>query len=173
MTPAFRGARNPAATREAVAAPGTDEVTWLHEVVYRRVDLARVPVAFSDAAPTWLGQPTGPGPDGAAGYACDLELRVSPESRALFRKSAIVTIGRPGRVGEGWLVPIEWRAATLAPLFPVFVGSLRIEADRIAIGGHYAPPFGVVGFVLDRAVLSIAAQATARWFVTKVAAAVG
>ena len=77
-------------------------------------------------------------------------LRVSPDGRALFRKSAIGD-HRPGRVtsGESWLVPIEWRAATLAPLFPVFVGSVRVEADLIALGGYYAPPFGVVGHILD------------------------
>ena len=159
--------------RNEAAVPGPDEVTWLHEVVHPRVSLALVPAAFSDAAPMWLGEPAGPAANGAVAYSCDLELRVSPDGRALFRKSAIVTIGRPRRLGEGWVVPIEWRAATLAPLFPVFVGSLRIEADSIALGGYYAPPFGVVGLVLDRAVLSIAARATARWFLTKVATAVG
>ena len=174
MTPAFRAAENAGSRRrEAAAAAGADEVTWLHEVDQRTVDLTRVPAAFTDEATVWLGQRTGPGTDGATAYTCDLELRVSPEGRALFRKSAIVTMGPARRLGEGWVVPIEWRAATLAPLFPVFVGSLRIEAHSIALGGYYAPPFGVIGLVLDRAVLSIAARATARWFLTKVAASVG
>jgi hypothetical protein len=173
MVPALRGANDPAATRRpGEAAPDGLEVSRLHEVQYRKVHLTRVPAAFSEGAPTWLGQPIGSRSDGAADFACDMELRVSPEGRALFRKSAIVTIGQPRHAGESWVVPIEWRAATLAPLFPVFVGSLTIMADRIAIDGHYAPPFGVVGVVLDRAVLAIAARATARWFLAKVALAV-
>jgi len=155
------------------AAPDELEVRPLHEVLYQPVDPARVASAFGDRAPSWIGQPIGPRPDGAIGYACDLELRVSPDGRAVFRKSAIVTIGQPRLAGDSWAVPVEWRAATLAPLFPVFVGSLTISADRIALDGHYAPPFGVIGLVLDRALLAIAARATARWFLAKVAIALG
>ncbi len=71
----------------------------------------------------------------------------------------------------GWLIPIEWRAATLTPLFPVFVGDLRIRSDRIELDGHYAPPGGTIGYVLDRALLRIAARGTARWFLRKVVSA--
>ena len=155
------------------AAPDEFEVRPLHEVLYQPVDPAHVAGAFGDRAPTWMGQPIGPRPDGAISYACDLELRVSPDGRAVFRKSAIVSLGQPRLAGGSWAVPIEWRAATLAPLFPVFVGSLTISADRIALDGHYAPPFGVIGLVLDRALLAIAARATARWFLAKVAIALG
>lgn len=135
------------------------------------LDLERVPAAFGEQAPDWLGQPTAHDTIGLVGYLCDLELRVSPERRAVFRKSAIVSLGTPVRDGGGWLIPIEWRAATLAPLFPVLAGRLIIGSDRIILDGHYAPPFGRFGYVLDRGLLSIAAQSTARWFLAKVAAA--
>ena len=68
-------------------------------------------------------------------------------------------------------MPVEWRAATLAPLFPVFVGRMLIGPERIAIDGYYAPPFGVIGYVFDRAVFQIVARGTARWFLTQVVAA--
>ena len=59
-------------------------------------------------------------------------------------------------------MPIEWQAATLTPLFPVFVGEVRIGQERVTIEGRYAPPFGVIGAVLDRALLGIAARGTAK-----------
>jgi hypothetical protein len=157
---------------EARADEG-DVVVGLQVSLPATVDLARVPTAFGDDARTWLGEPAGIDAVGLQRYHCDLRLRVSPESRALFRKSAVVSVGVPRRTSEGWLLAIEWRAATLAPLFPVFVGRLTIGAQRIAIDGYYAPPFGVVGYVLDRAVVSIAARGTARWFLGTVMAAVG
>jgi hypothetical protein len=144
----------------------------LHVSVPAQVDLRRVPIAFGDGAGRWLGERLDESSDGTTSsdpsdvrrYLCDLRLRVSPEGRALFRKSAIVGAGRARRTAEGWTVPIEWRAASLAPLFPVFAGRLSIGPDRIAVDGFYAPPFGVVGYVLDRAVMSIVAHGTARWF---------
>jgi hypothetical protein len=136
-----------------------------------QVDLAHVAAAFGDEAQTWLGEPAGTDPAGLRRYRGDLRLRVSPEGRALFRKSAIVSLGAATEGPDGWTVPIEWRAATLAPLFPVFVGHLLVRADRILIDGYYAPPFGVIGHVMDHAVMSIVARGTARWFLTQVAGA--
>lgn len=158
---------------ELPADTDSEPVVELRVAISARIDLGRVPAAFGDEAPNWLGRPTGQDATGLARYLCDLELRVSPERRAAFRKSTIVSLGTPVRNGHGWVIPIEWRAATLAPLFPVLVGRLVITADRIALDGHYAPPFGVVGYVLDRALLSIAARGIARWFLTKMAGVLG
>ena len=58
---------------------------------------------------------------------------------------------------------IGWRAATAAPLFPVFSGDLRVEPESMSISGLYAPPGGVIGLVADRALLHLAATGTARW----------
>jgi len=129
--------------------------------------------AFGNEASRWLGELAGTDAAGLQSYRCDLRLRVSPEGRVLFRKSAVVSLGVPRRSPAGWLVAIEWRAATLAPLFPVFVGRLVIGPERVAIDGYYAAPFGVVGYVLDRAIMSIVARGTARWFLTTVVAAIG
>ena len=136
-----------------------------------RIDLDRVPEAFGDGTLDWLGQPAGQDATGLVRYLCDLELRVSPDRRSAFRKSAIISLGTPVRDGARWVIPIEWRAATMAPLFPVFAGRLVVSADRVTLDGHYAPPFGIVGYVLDRGVMGIAARGTAHWFLGKAAAA--
>ena len=141
----------------------------LRESLVQAITIDRVPYAFGDEAPNWLGEPAGRSEGGLARYLCDLELWVSPERRGAFRKAAIVSIGVPSKIEDGWSIPLEWQAASLAPLFPVLVGSLVVQPDRLTIDGHYAPPFGVVGLLLDRGLLSIAAHRTARWFLGKVA----
>jgi hypothetical protein len=58
------------------------------------------------------------------------------------------------------VVPIEWRAATHAPLFPVFAGYLRLTARHLELDGQYLPPGGTVGYVVDRLLLHVAASGT-------------
>ena len=123
---------------------------------------------------------TGPVPwalrsDGAAGvdgmrtFAIDLGLRLRDEPPVIgpLRKSAYLDLGRPRRTATGWEAEISWRAATAAPLFPVFSGWLTIGPDRMQIDGLYAPPGGVVGRVADRMLLHVAANATARWLLAE------
>ncbi len=133
-----------------------------------RLDLGRVPAAFGRPDADWLGQRVPDNTSEIRRFSCDLELSVGSDRPAMFRKSAIVGVGTPVRHDDSWLVPIEWRAATLAPLFPVFAGYLRLGVDRIELDGHYAPPGGTIGYVLDRALLRIAARGTGRWFLQKV-----
>ena len=98
-------------------------------------------------------------------FAVDLRLRLGGEATGLttFGKAAWVDLGTVRRVGAGYVVPIEWQASSAAPLFPVFSGELRVEADRLSVNGLYAPPGGPVGRIADRALLHVAATGTARW----------
>lgn len=157
------------ATKPTLVTPGEIAgVVSLRLAIPARLDLGRVPAAFGRADADWLGQRV---PDEASEirrFSCDLEMSVGLDRPAMFRKSAIVGVGAPVRHDDSWLVPVEWRAATLAPLFPVFAGHLRLRADRIELDGHYAPPGGTIGYVLDRALLRIAARGTGRWFLRKV-----
>jgi hypothetical protein len=146
-------------------------VVKLDVVLPARVDFQRVPAAFGPDA-DWLGERLSEETPGIRRFACDLELRVGPDRRATFRKSAIVGLGAPVRDDDGWVVPVEWRAASLAPLFPVFVGQLRLRRERLELDGRYAPPGGKIGYALDRALLHIAARGTGRWFLEKVESAV-
>jgi hypothetical protein len=154
-------------TSDLVAA-----VVKLHIARPARIDLGRVPEAFGPDA-DWLGERLSGGPSGIRRYACDLELRVGPDRRATFRKSAIVGLGALARDDDAWVVPVEWHAATLAPLFPVFVGHLRLRTERVELDGRYTPPGGKIGYVLDRALLHIAARGTGRWFLQKVESVLG
>lgn len=134
-----------------------------------RIETSLVPIVLGSPEAVWLGERADEGDD-RRHFACDLELRVRPESLATFHKAAIVSLGTPVKDNVGWVVPCEWRASGLAPLFPVFSGNLRFDPDGITLEGYCAPPFGVLGFALDRALLGIAARGTARWFLRRVAA---
>lgn len=125
-----------------------------------RVDLQRVPGTMRASA--WLGEEVAPDDRGMRRLSSDLVLGVGSDRPVAFRKSMLIGLGEPRRDAGGWTVPIEWQAAGLTPLFPVFVGQVKVDLERIAIEGHYAPPFGVIGAVLDRALLGIAARATAK-----------
>jgi hypothetical protein len=116
------------------------------------------------AAGAWLGPEVQPAPKGAHRHQADLRLRVSERPPLVtFRKAAYVDLGPVETLDGGWQVEISWRAATLAPLFPVFSGAIVASGEELTVSGWYAPPGGVVGRVADRALLHIAAEGTARW----------
>ncbi|MEX0625901.1 MAG: hypothetical protein WD402_05110 [Chloroflexota bacterium] len=136
-----------------------------HLVVHRAsaVDQARLAWAVR-AARAWLGPEVDEAPEGMHRHHTDLRLRVGNRpSLVTFRKAAYVDIGPVEQLNDGWQVEISWRAATMAPLFPVFSGSLVVRAGEMTLSGWYAPPGGELGRFADRALLHIAATGTANW----------
>ncbi|MDP9468035.1 MAG: hypothetical protein M3P32_04755 [Chloroflexota bacterium] len=84
-----------------------------------------------------------------------------------FRKAAFVDIGPIQAREDGWQLEVGWRAATLAPLFPVFSGTIVAQGAELTLSGWYAPPGGFLGRIADRALLHIAAEGTARWLLNE------
>jgi hypothetical protein len=165
-----------------VASTSTTGVTGgapLSRVVVRRAaagEADRLAWAIR-AARAWLGPEVEPSPDGMHRYEADLRLRVSDRpSLVTFRKAAYVDIGPVTSLGgDDWEVEIGWRASSMAPLFPVFSGTIAAHGGELTLRGWYAPPAGVLGRAADRALLHIAAEGTARWLLAEldVAAAKG
>ena len=154
----------------ATSGPATHAIVRLHLVKAMRVELERATAVLGNEDAPWLGERAPDERPNVRRFYCDLELHAGGAQRAIFRKAAIVGFGEPERDDAGWVVPIEWHATTLAPLFPVFAGRLRVRADRLVLDGNYAPPGGKLGQVLDAALLGIAARATGRWFLEKLGA---
>jgi plasmid stabilization system protein ParE len=145
-----------------------------HITVRRRTTAAAARVAWAvRAARGWLGDEEQVAPPGMHRYHASLRLRVSDRpSVVTFGKAAYVDIGPIQAMGDWWKVDVGWRASTMAPLFPVFAGTLDLRGDELTLSGWYAPPGGSVGRLADRALLHIAAEGTARWLLdtlTKVA----
>jgi hypothetical protein len=138
-------------------------------------DPARLAWAIK-AARTWLGPEVEPAPGGMRRHQADLRLRVSDRpSLVTFGKAAYVDLGPVQPLDDGWQVEVSWRASTLAPLFPVFSGTIVARGGELTVSGWYAPPGGVVGRVADHALLHLAAKGTARWLLGELdrAAAIG
>ena len=150
----------------------------LTRVVVRRQTLsttARLAWAIR-AARSWLGPEREAVASGMHRYEADLRLRTSEQtSLVTFRKAAYVDVGRLRALDGGWEVEVSWRASSLAPLFPVFAGTIVIRSGELTLSGSYAPPGGVIGRAADRALLHIAAEGTARWLLARLdeAAALG
>ena len=148
-----------------MAAASNNAATMTHIVVRRRAlsEPARLAWAIR-AARAWLGPEVEPAPEGMHRHQADLRLRVSEQpSLVTFGKAAYVDIGPVQWLDDGWEVEVSWRASTLAPLFPVFSGTIVVLRDEMTISGWYAPPGGSAGRIVDKALFHLAADGTARW----------
>jgi hypothetical protein len=140
----------------------------LSATVPLHADPGAVLAILRDGPSGWDERPAVPG---YRRYAVDLRLRLGGDAAGLttFRKAAYVDIGpvRPAD-DDGDVAEVSWRAATAAPLFPVFSGELHVGAEALTISGLYAPPGGVAGVLADRALLHVAANGTARWLLREI-----
>jgi len=156
--------------------PPTTGARLSHLLAVREVDCSADRLSLALAKPDlgWPGTPLadGEGPSGMRRHATDLGLQIGDRSGNVVRKAAFVDLGPLTRVGTGFEMEIGWRAATLAPLFPVFAGRLALADGELRLEGWYAPPGGLIGRVADRVLLRIAARGTARWLLTALADAV-
>jgi len=136
-----------------------------HLVVRRSAAVDQTRLAWAvRAARAWLGPQVDGAPEGMHRHQTDLRLRVSDRpSMVTFRKAAFVDLGPVRPLDDGWQVEISWRASTLAPLFPVFSGTIVVHGPELTLSGWYAPPGGKLGRFADRALLHIAATGTAGW----------
>jgi hypothetical protein len=130
-------------------------------------DPVAVAAVLGEGPAGWDERPAVPG---YRRYAVDLRLRLGGDGAGLttFRKAALVDIGPVRAADGGYMAEIGWRAATAAPLFPVFAGEILIGPDALTLSGLYAPPGGVVGLLADRALLHVAAGGTARWLLREI-----
>jgi len=123
----------------------------------------------------WLGEVVvaGIGDEARKRYLVDLELRLRELPGLIaFRKAAYVDIGPIIASSRGPIrIGISWRAAGLAPLFPVFSGTLAWSEEELQLEGWYAPPGGGIGILADRLLLNVAARGTARLLLERIAAA--
>jgi hypothetical protein len=158
------------AAAAAASRQVSDAFVHLAAAAPLHVDPDRVAtLVASDDCPWPGGEVALPAVAGMRRYAVDLRLRMGGVEAGLttFSKAAFVDLGRPRQSANGWDAEISWRAASAAPLFPVFSGRLMVEPDRLRIEGLYAPPGGAIGRVADRMLLHVAANGTARWLLAE------
>lgn len=84
-------------------------------------------------------------------------------------KTALIDIGRPVVLDDELRVDVGWQSDSLAPLFPVFAGQLRIRSTSLVLNGRYAPPLGRLGLLIDERILHFVARRTAQAFLDRLA----
>jgi hypothetical protein len=91
-----------------------------------------------------------------------------------IRRTVVVELGESVRSGSKTVFPLRWAASGTAGLFPSLDADLEVAPlgpgrTQLAMSARYVPPFGAVGRVIDRAVLSRVAEATLKDFLDRVA----
>jgi hypothetical protein len=119
-----------------------------------------------------------PGLAGEATHRGDLLLAEVGFGEAIrVKREVIVELGLPVHSSSKTVLPIRWQASELPGLFPALDADLEVAPlgpgrTQLAISARYAPPFGRLGKVIDRAVLSRVAEATLKDFLDRVADAI-
>lgn len=136
-----------------------------------------LPVAFDGVASALLDDPATwvPGLLRAAedrGQRLLAEVGFDVDTRRVDAEVEI-TISGGQRTSQRAVVPMSWRATRVERLFPQLDADLEVAAlgDRrtqLSLSARYRPPMGVVGRVLDRALLHRVAEATVKDFVERV-----
>ena len=112
----------------------------------------------------------------AHGEGEELRIRIGPGAASWLAKAVTVHVGSARRSGEETLIPLSWDATGVPGLFPRLVAELRIRAvdperAELSLTGHYLPPLGRTGQLLDEALLGRLARSTVRSFLRRVARA--
>ena len=149
--------------------------THLRETWPAHVPRALAAKALGPGRMSWLGEPLGIAPHSAGldRWAMDLEADIGGErAHMTLRKAAYVDIGAlTDGGGTGLEVAISWRAASVAPLFPVFAGTVRWLRGELTLEGWYLPVGGSLGAAADQLVFRTVARRTARWLLRRLAEA--
>lgn len=100
------------------------------------------------------------------------ELGLNLSKRRIGRR-IIVEIGAPNAIAGLMFLPIRWRSATEAGLFPTLDGVLELAAlgsarTQLGLSANYTPPLGLVGKIADRALFHRIAEVTVKDFLERI-----
>jgi hypothetical protein len=154
-------------TENSAGPTGTVHLTASHDGRFR---VTRSLAALENLE--WLGEPVEAGSelDGWRRVNSVLALPVNDgSSPGPVRKGALVDIGPAERSGNAIRLGIGWQSDSLTPLFPVFAGRLTIRPTGLFLDGHYAPPLGRLGLLIDERLLHFIARRTAQAFLARIA----
>jgi hypothetical protein len=110
-----------------------------------------------------------------AGEALLFEVGVGA-GQASVRRRVRVSLGSVHPFGYGLAVPIAWRAAAHAELYPTLEATIRLERTerldrcRLRLDGTYRPPGGRLGVAVDQALMRRVADASLRDFLERLSA---
>jgi hypothetical protein len=100
------------------------------------------------------------------------ELGIEVGKRRVARRIE-VELGALRPIGGVTMLPIRWKAASHAGLFPALDGQLEIAAigkttTQLGISASYEPPLGLLGKIADRALMHRVAEITVKDFLDRI-----
>ena len=100
------------------------------------------------------------------------ELGFNLSKRRIGRR-IMVEIGAPNATAGLMFLPIRWRSATDAGLFPTLDGVLELAAlgsarTQLGLSANYTLPLGLVGKFADRALFHRIAEVTVKDFLERI-----
>jgi hypothetical protein len=118
----------------------------------------------------------GLGDSAAVAYRRGEDLLASIVGPGGIAKTVQLEVGEPLRGESRVSLPLSWTATGPSGLFPTMRADLTITSmgpslTQVAFQGSYTPPLGLVGRVLDRAVLHRFAELSVKDFVDRVVSA--
>jgi hypothetical protein len=155
--------------RDGETMPGASDAVPV--LITRRIPVpaAKVNACLSQDPAVFLGA-SDPGLEGPAGrYLVPLRVRFAGVH---FDRTAAVGFGPTIEEDDGThVLPVWWEAAEQPWLFPTFDGGLEVRpfdgGAVLRLQGHYRPPLGAAGVLINRAVLNRAATASLEAFLDR------
>jgi hypothetical protein len=99
--------------------------------------------------------------------------------RSAYRlgKKMEIELGEPMRFPSKTVLPMSWRPEGGEPLFPSLEADIEVAAlgptrAQLSVSARYRPPLGVLGRVIDRALLHRVAEATLKHFLDRAGEAI-
>lgn len=106
----------------------------------------------------------------------DLLAEVGFGEEPRISRTVAIDLAPLQRMPSKSVLPLRWKAAGAAGLFPELDADLEIAPlgarTQLAFSARYVPPLGALGRAIDRAVLSRVAEATIKDFLDRVADAI-
>lgn len=112
--------------------------------------------------------------DDADAHGQRLLTEVGFGERSRVAKRVLLEVGRPVRLPSKLVLPLHWRAVGAERLFPVLDADLEVArltpgTTQLSVSARYMPPLGVLGSMIDRALLHRIAEATMKDFLDQIA----
>ena len=101
-------------------------------------------------------------------------VRIGPVDSSWLGKVVAIDFATPRGTDDDLTLPVSWEATGPSGLFPRFKGELHVtaldpERSELSLTGHYRPPLGRAGQVLDETLLVRVAHATMRSLLRRMA----
>ncbi|MEN8113100.1 MAG: hypothetical protein ABFS21_01830 [Actinomycetota bacterium] len=100
--------------------------------------------------------------------------RVGPRGEgALVAKTVRMKVGPPVESSDARRIPLTWEATGTPGLFPKMEAELVVarvdeELTQVKVQGHYEPPLGGFGRMIDKALLHRVAEASTKHLVDRI-----